>query len=360
MDDLTKLIKLLCYSLEEKYYVTLDSGFRCMQEEQLNCNCLPCDILNQILSLLLYFYKITEPTEVEPTEVTEFTSEVCAVKGYLVQTVFRNKAGAGKQLCIASTPNENSILSSGKKNAGIILCEKGQDGYLYIKPENEDFEKLRNKGRKKEIAKRIKNTKLNTENKLTLLASTNREKRDMIFKIVRKICATGKREEIHSFLFAISLFFVPEKTMVLLENYMQAHPEMEEHEKEGTLRDICKYLDFLLAFYNSQKNGGKIYMDVWVKCMEEQWGFNLGRIVMEIDQERRGRRESYTECLFSSLKANFRGRIINKWRELLELLEKDEISVSITGYIDRANADLKKMEEVAELWKRTPKKIKAA
>ena len=358
MDDLTKLVKLLCYSLEEKYYVTLDSGFRCMKEEQLNCNCLPCDILNQILSLLLYFYDFTKPAE-----DTEFTSEIYAVKGYLVQTVFQNKAGACRQLYIASTPTENSILSSGKENAGIILCGESQDGYLYIKPENKEFEKLRSEGRKQEIAKRIKSTKLNTENELTLLASTNRVKRDMIFKMIRKICATGKREEVHSFLLAISLFFVPEKTMVLLENYLQAHTtEMEEQEKERTLRGICKYLDFLLAFYNSQKNGEKIYMDVWVKCMEEQWRFNLGRVVMEIDQEKKdwNWRKSYTECLYSSLKANFRRDVIKKWRELLKLLGNREISSSVTEYIGRVDSALKEMEEATELWKRIPKKIKAA
>ena len=336
-----KLIELLCVSMEEKYYVELDSGFKCIwREEKLNCTCLSCEILSQILGLLLNFF-----------EASDFNVKFRMVNSRLLQTVFDNRAGGKEILYVAATDDEVSRMSFEPQNIGHELCRDSRGRRPYIKLQNKQFDEYKRQKGKRRIKQQIERLRLEVNDEVRLKAAPSRIKSQFAFRIVRRVRVAGEERKTHNFLLAMSLLFASQNTLELLLDYIKADSDIKPEEKEEILQFAYAYTTFLKELQEQYISDGTVYMDSWEKLIEQHWGFNLGIVITEINKEQEEDRKLYTECLVRVTKENTRRKAIVEWRKLLQLLGGDNESEADRKIAEKIKMNLSYMEERIDAWK---------
>ena len=337
-----KLIELLCVSMEEKYYVELDSGFKCIwREERLDCTCLSCEILNQMLGLLLNFFE-------EP----DFKVKFRMVNNRLLQTVFDNRGDNKEKLYVAATDDEVGQMSFEPESIEHELCRESCDRRPYIKLQNKLFDEYRRQKGKRRIKREVEQLRMEVNEKVQLKAAPSRIKNQFAFRIVRRVRVADEERKTHKFLLAMSLLLASKNTLKLLLDYVKEHSDIKQAEKEEILQFVYAYTTFLEELQEQYISDGMVYMDSWEKLTEKHWGFNLGIIITEINRGQEEDRKLYTECLVRVTKENTRRKAIEEWRELLWLLVEDA-EKETGGKIEKKISDnLNRIEERIDAWKR--------
>lgn len=336
-----KLIELLCVSMEEKYYVELDSGFKCIwREERLDCTCLSCEILNQMLGLLLNFFE-------EP----DFKVKFRMVNNRLLQTVFDNRGDNKEKLYVVATDDEVGQMSFEPESIEHELCRESCDRRPYIKLQNKLFDEYRRQKGKRWIKREVVRLRLEIGQDAQLKASSNRIKNDFAFKIVRRVRVANEEGKTHKFLLAMSLFLASQNTLKLLLEYVKECSDTMQAEKREILQFLCIYTTFLKEMVEEAIPNGMIYMDSWNKLIEKYWGFNFGIIITEINSANEEWRKHYTECLVHVTKENARRKTIKKWRELLQLLGRSAGERMDSEIVEKISHNLDCIVEQINAWK---------